>query len=167
MWILIGALLTMLAIVLLNKPAPPPIAPPTGSALGSAGSSGSVGAPSPSPALASGSPVPVTKPTSGPNKIIDIQNSQEAVDFLAQGGLLMIYAPWCGHCKNMMPALEEASNAPNTRVARFEGGKEPKFMAEQNIRGFPTLLLKGSGSGEYPKYTGGRDAQSLIQAASI
>jgi hypothetical protein len=67
----------------------------------------------------------------------------------------------------MMPALEEASNAPNTRVGRFEGGKEPKFMAEQNIRGFPTLLLKGTGSGEYPKYSGGRDAQSLIQVATV
>jgi len=156
MWILIGALLTMLAIILLNKPAPPSIpAPLSGGASGSA------------PAAASGSPVPMTKPASGPNKIIEIQNSQEAHDFLAQGGLLMIYAPWCGHCKNMMPALEEASNAPNTRVGRFEGGKEPKFMAEQNIRGFPTLLLKGTGSGEYPKYSGGRDAQSLIQVATV
>jgi thiol-disulfide isomerase/thioredoxin len=156
MWLLIGALLTMLAMVLLNKPAPPPIAPLTsaGPVLGS--SSGSLG-----------SPVPITKPLSGPNKIVDIQNSQEAIAFLSQGGLLMIYAPWCGHCKNMMPALEEASNAPNTRVGRFEGGKEPKFMAEQNIRGFPTLLLKGSGTGEFPKYNGGRDAQSLIQAATI
>jgi thiol-disulfide isomerase/thioredoxin len=152
MWILIGALLTMLAIVLLNKPAPPPI--PT----------------SLPPTLrqeSSPSPTPATKPASGPNKIVDIQNSQEAAEFLAQGGLLMVYAPWCGHCKSMMPALEEASNAPNTRVARFEGGKEPKFMSEQNIRGFPTLLLKGTGSGEYPKYSGGRDAQSLIQAATV
>jgi thiol-disulfide isomerase/thioredoxin len=148
MWILIGALLTMLAIVLLNKPTPPAI-------------------PAPLAAVASPSPVPLTKPVSGPNKIVDIQNSQEAAEFLAQGGLLMVYAPWCGHCKSMMPALEEASNAPNTRVGRFEGGKEPKFMAEQNIRGFPTLLLKGTGSGEYPKYSGGRDAQSLIQVATV
>lgn len=151
-WLLIGALLAMLAMVLLNKPSPPPIAPPT---LPTA-----FGAP-----LAS--PSPVQKPPSIPNKVVEVQSADEATQFLKQGGLLMVYAPWCGHCKNMMPALEEASNAPNTRIARFEGSKEPRFMAEQGIRGFPTLLTTGSGEGEFPKFTGGRDVQSLIQAATV
>jgi thiol-disulfide isomerase/thioredoxin len=107
------------------------------------------------------------KPSSIPNKVIEIQTAQEATEFLKEGGLLMVYAQWCGHCKNMMPALEEASNAPGTRIARFEAGKEPKFMAEQAIRGFPTLLTKGTGEGEFPKFNGGRDTQSLIQAAKV
>ena len=139
----------MLAIVLLNKPTPPTIAPPS----------------LPPPAHAA--PHILQKPSSIPNKVVEIQNAQEAIEFLKEGGLLMVYAQWCGHCKNMMPALEEASNAPGTRIARFEGGKEPKFMAEQGIRGFPTLLTKGSGDGEFPKFNGGRDTQSLIQAAKV
>ena len=30
-----------------------------------------------------------------------------------------------------------------------------------------TLLTKGSGDGEFPKFNGGRDTQSLIQAAKV
>jgi protein disulfide-isomerase A6 len=150
-WLLIGALLAMLAMVMLNKPTPTPIAPPSVPFAAAAPFA---------------SPSPVAKPASIPNKVVEVQSGAEATEFLKQGGLLMVYAPWCGHCKNMMPALEEASNAPNTRIARFEGSKEPKFMAEQGIRGFPTLLTTGSGEGEFPKFTGGRDVQSLIQAAT-
>jgi thiol-disulfide isomerase/thioredoxin len=148
-WLLMGALLAMLAIVLLNKPTPTPIAPPTAYPIPTVN-------------------VPQTKPqTVIPNNVVDIQTGAEAVEFLKQGGLVMVYAPWCGHCKNMMPALEEASNAPGTRIGKFEGGKDPKFMQEQAIRGFPTLLTTGTGEGEFPKFQGGRDVQSLIQAATV
>jgi thiol-disulfide isomerase/thioredoxin len=150
-WLLIGALLAMLAMILLNKPTPPIVSPPA-----------------PTAPMQQQAPQPlVTKPSSIPNKVVDIQSGAEATEFLKAGGLLMVYAPWCGHCKTMMPALEEASNAPNTRVARFEGGKDPKFMAEQGIRGFPTLLTTGTGEGEFPKFSGGRDLQSLIQASTV
>ena len=148
-WLLLGALIAMLAIVLLNKPTPTPIAPPSTYPIPTAS-------------------VPPQKTQAViPNNVVDLQTAAEATEFLIKGGLVMVYAPWCGHCKNMMPALEEASNAPNTRVGRFEGGKDPKFMQEQAIRGFPTLLTTGTGEGEFPKFQGGRDVQSLIQAATV
>jgi thiol-disulfide isomerase/thioredoxin len=147
-WILFGALLAILGVLVLNKQAPPTIALPPYV---------------PVPAQA---PMPM-KPASIPNKVINIQNGEEAKQFLLQGGLLMVYAEWCGHCKNMMPALEEASNVPGTRIARFDGTKDQKFMQEQGIRGFPTMLLKGSGEGEFPKYNGQRDKESLAAAARV
>jgi thiol-disulfide isomerase/thioredoxin len=149
-WILFGALLAILGILMLNKQSPPAL---------------------PAPSLPF---VPVQtqqpqqfpqKPASIPNKVVNLTSAQDVKDFLVQGGLVMIYADWCGHCKNMMPALEEASNAPGTRIGRFDGTKDQKFMQEQGIRGFPTILLKGTGEGEFPKYNGQRDKDSLIAAS--
>jgi thiol-disulfide isomerase/thioredoxin len=147
-WILFGALLAILGVLVLNKQAPPTIALPPYV---------------PTPVQA---PMPM-KPASIPNQVVNIQNAEEAKQFLIQGGLLMVYADWCGHCKNMMPALEEASNVPGTRIARFDGTKDQKFMQEQGIRGFPTMLLKGSGEGEFPKYNGNRDKDSLVAASRV
>ena len=152
-WILFGALLAILGVLMLNKQAPPSLPAPTQQYIPAA----------PLPAPMQMPP----KPVSGPNKVVNLSNAQEVKDFLAQGGLVMIFAEWCGHCKNMMPALEEASNVPNTRIGRFDGTKDQKFLQEQGIRGFPTILLRGSGEGEYPKYNGQRDKDSLAHAGRI
>ena len=147
-WILFGALIAILGVLVLNKQAPPTITLPPYV---------------PTPTMQA-APIPM-KPASIPNKVQNIQTGEEAKQFLLQGGLLMVYADWCGHCKNMMPALEEASNVAGTRIGRMDGSKEQKFMQEQGIRGFPTMLLKGSGEGEFPKYNGPRDKDSLVAAS--
>jgi thiol-disulfide isomerase/thioredoxin len=153
-WILFGALLAILGVLMLNKQAPPSLPAPTQQYLPAA----------PMQAQAQQAP---SKPVSGPNKVVNLTSAQEVKEFLIQGGLVMVFAEWCGHCKNMMPALEEASNMPNTRIGKFDGTKDQKFMQEQGIRGFPTVLLKGSGEGEFPKYNGQRDKDSLALAGRV
>jgi len=151
-WILFGALLAILGVLVLNKQAPPSLPAPTQQYLPTA--------PMQAPQLPA-------KPVSGPNKVVSLATSEEVKSFLATGGLVMVFAEWCGHCKAMMPALEAASNEPNTRIGKFDGTKDQKFMQEQGIRGFPTILLKGSGEGEFPKYNGGRDKDSLASVARM
>ena len=155
-WILFGALLAILGVLVLNKQAPPSLPAPTHQYLPSA--------PMQAPPVA---PQVPAKPVSGPHKVVLLSTSEEVKTFLAGGGLVMVYADWCGHCKAMMPALEAASNEPNTRIGKFDGTKDQKFMQEQGIRGFPTILLKGSGEGEFPKYNGGRDKDSLASVARV
>lgn len=147
-WILFGALLAILGMLVLNKQSPPALPPPSTFV----------------PVQAQQPTLP-QKPASIPNKVVTLTTAQEVKDFLVQGGLVMVFAEWCGHCKNMMPALEQASNVDGTRIAKFDGTKDQKFMQEQGIRGFPTILLKGTGEGEFPKYTGQRDKDSLIAAS--
>ena len=130
-WILFGALLAILGVLVLNKQAPPSLPPPTQQYLPSA--------PMQAPTVA---PQVPAKPVSGPHKVVLLSTSEEVKTFLTAGGLVMVYADWCGHCKAMMPALEAASNEPNTRIGKFDGTKDQKFMQEQGIRGFPTILLK-------------------------
>jgi thiol-disulfide isomerase/thioredoxin len=151
-WILFGALLAILGVLMLNKQAPPSLPAPTQQYI---------------PAAPTQAPMQVpSKPVSGPNKVVNLTSAQEVKDFLNVGGLVMVFAEWCGHCKNMMPALEEASNMPSTRIGKFDGTKDQKFMQEQAIRGFPTILLQGSGN-EFPKYNGQRDKDSLAFAAKV
>ena len=153
-WILFGALFAILGVLILNKQAPPSLPPP------------SLPFVPVQPQAVPTAQFP-QKPASIPNKVVTLNTAQEVKDFLVQGGLVMVFAEWCGHCKNMMPALEEASNEPGTRIGRFDGTKDQKFMQEQGIRGFPTILLKGTGEGEFPKYSGQRDKNSLIAASKV
>ena len=118
-------------------------------------------------------PPPVTLPSkpqipvhsSIPHNVRELQSADEGHAFTKQKGLLMAYATWCGHCKNMMPALEEASTKTNFPVARLETNVAGDFLRVHEIRGFPTLLLSDS-QGNVTKHLGGRDTASLLAALS-
>jgi thiol-disulfide isomerase/thioredoxin len=96
-----------------------------------------------------------------PNKVRELNNKQEADEFVKSRGLLMVYAQWCGHCKNMMPAFETASNLSSFPMARLDSTKAGDFMKEHEIRGFPHLIVGGDSP---KKYLGGRDTNSLLAA---
>lgn len=110
---------------------------------------------------------PSKQPVSvGPTNVLELQNGDEADGFLSQGpGILMVYATWCGHCKNMMPAFDQASTQTGVKFARIEGHKAPQFMQKHGIRGFPTLLTVNR-SNELGRHMGGRDLGSLVGAAN-
>lgn len=111
---------------------------------------------------------PAKQPLSaGPSNVIELQNGDEADAFLSQGpGILMTYAPWCGHCKNMMPAFDAASTQTAVKFARIEGSRAPAFMQKHGVRGFPTIITV-SRSNELGRHMGGRDVGSLVGAANV
>jgi thiol-disulfide isomerase/thioredoxin len=109
------------------------------------------------------SPKPPIGPSAlAPNNVRDLVGNESAEAFLADKspGLLMVYAPWCGHCKNMMPAYESASTKTQRRFARLEGSTAQSFLQKHEIRGFPTLLTVGPAG--VARYAGGRDENSLL-----
>ena len=100
------------------------------------------------------------------NKVTELNTGAETKEFLekAEPGLLLVYAPWCGHCRMMMPDFEAASNETTVRFARLDGAKAQDFMREKEIRGFPTLFTVSAKGVE--RYMGGRDKAALLAGAA-
>ena len=118
--------------------------------------------PSSAPLLQAPAP---SKDARGPTKVFELNSDQEADEFASgQKGILMVYAPWCGHCKTMMPAFDIASTQTSVQFARLEGSKAAAFMNKHQIRGFPTILAVKDGV--VSRYNSGRDASSLVAHAS-
>jgi len=57
------------------------------------------------------------------------------------------WAPWCGPCKMMAPAFEQASIelAPHVRLAKLNTEDEQSIGAHLNIRNIPTMVIFKNG----------------------
>ena len=57
------------------------------------------------------------------------------------------WAPWCGPCKMMAPAFEQASAdlSPNVRLAKVNTEDEQSIGAHLNIRSIPTMVMFKNG----------------------
>jgi len=57
------------------------------------------------------------------------------------------WAPWCGPCKMMAPAFEQAAAQlePGVRLAKLNTEDEQRIAANLNIRSIPTMVMFKNG----------------------
>ena len=76
------------------------------------------------------------------------------------------WAPWCGPCKMMAPAYEQAAARlePRVRLAKLNTEEAPEIAARFGIRGIPTLIAFAGGR-EVGRQSGALDLSGVVAFA--
>lgn len=84
------------------------------------------------------------------------------IDSIKDDTVLIIYAPWCGHCKSSMGEFVKASKqSDNIMLVNSEDPSNMDLLSKYKVQGFPTIM-KASGE----KYSGPRKAEAIVDFAS-
>ncbi|KAG8322806.1 Thioredoxin domain-containing protein 5 [Homalodisca vitripennis] len=99
----------------------------------------------------------------------NIVKSYSKEEFLSQldniNNFVMFYAPWCSHCKRLMPVWEDLAKDfeenNNLAIAKVDCTVQTELCSNQDITGYPTLKLYKIGENEGKKFKGSRELQAL------
>lgn len=109
-------------------------------------------------------------PTESIEGILDLNPSNfDEIVGKEKGVLVEFYAPWCGHCKNLVPVLGQLGAAIKTSgtdkvaIAKVDADAHSELGSRFSVTGFPTIKYFPAGSLTPEDYKGGRDAESFVK----
>uniref|UniRef100_A0A2C9U1I9 Protein disulfide-isomerase n=1 Tax=Manihot esculenta TaxID=3983 RepID=A0A2C9U1I9_MANES len=108
---------------------------------------------------------PIPEVNNEPVKVVVADSLQDMVINSGKNVLLEFYAPWCGHCKNLAPILEEVAisyqSDPDVVIAKLDATANDIPSDTFDVKGYPTVYLR-SASGKLVQYEGDRTKEDII-----
>ncbi|KAH9308390.1 hypothetical protein KI387_036301, partial [Taxus chinensis] len=85
---------------------------------------------------------PIPEKNDDPVKVVVGDSLQEVVMDSAKNVLLEFYAPWCGHCKQLAPTLDEIAislqNESDVMIAKMDATANDIPTEVFDVKGYPT-----------------------------
>nr|XP_040221956.2 protein disulfide-isomerase A6 homolog [Anopheles coluzzii] len=77
------------------------------------------------------------------------------------------YAPFCGHCRNLVPEYKKAATALKgvIKVGGVNCEEEQGLCGQHGVRGYPTIKIFGANKRSPVDYNGQRTAKDIAEAA--
>ncbi|KAK7868099.1 hypothetical protein R5R35_005546 [Gryllus longicercus] len=81
--------------------------------------------------------------------------------------IVEFYAPWCGHCQQLVPEYSKAATALRgvVKVGAVNADEHKSLGGQYGVRGFPTIKIFGADKNKPEDFNGQRSSQALIDAA--
>ena len=77
--------------------------------------------------------------------------------------IIMLSAPWCGHCKNASPTFLEFAYKFPVRVGKIDCDANPQLASKFKARGFPMFIMYRGG--KWKEHKGPRTVDSWMEFA--
>jgi len=79
------------------------------------------------------------------DKPLNVTDDEFQAEVIEARGIVLVdfWAPWCGPCLQMAPALEEfaRANAGSVKVVKVDADDNPKASEKFGVRSIPTLIF--------------------------
>jgi len=100
-----------------------------------------------------------------PVKILVGSNFEEIALDATKDVLVEFYAPWCGHCKQLVPIWDKLGEAfeDNEKVVIAKMDMTVNELESVKVSGFPTIKLFSAGGNKEVDYDGGRTLEEFIK----
>jgi protein disulfide-isomerase A1 len=109
---------------------------------------------------------PIPETNNEPVKVVVGESLQDIVFNSGKNVLIEFYAPWCGHCKQLAPILDEVAvsfqNDADVVIAKLDATANDISSNDFEVQGYPTLYFR-SASGKISQYDGGRTKEDIIE----
>eukprot|EP00732_Lithocolla_globosa_P004861 Lithocolla_globosa_v1_NODE_4674_length_1389_cov_7.670915.p1 type:complete len:444 gc:universal NODE_4674_length_1389_cov_7.670915:53-1384(+) len=114
------------------------------------------------------------KPTQEPSKashnpdgtVVELTSADFESKTQSEAWFLKFYAPWCGHCKNLAPVIDEVALDLQgvVNVGRVDCTSESSLCESYGVRGYPTLKFKNDG--QVHDYKNPRNRETITKFCS-
>lgn len=107
------------------------------------------------------------KKNTGPVKVIVGKTFDKIVKDKSKDVLIEMYAPWCGHCKNLEPIYKELGKSlkkeKNLIIAKIDATAND-IPDEYKVEGFPTIYYAPANDKDNPlKFEGDRTVEGFTK----